>query len=118
MNKPTVREQLHALIQLTRWKEYVTFVIPLTLVGALLAAQPQNSMLDLRLAPNGDFAGMVQSINPSVIRDVRRGETVHFDVTFNRGRSGPGEQRFVFRLDVIGAETAVIQEVPVIVNLR
>ncbi len=75
-------------------------------------------MLDLRLAPNGDFAGMVQSISPSVIRDVRRGETVHFDVTFNRGRSGPGEQRFVFRLDVVGAETAVIQEIPVVINLR
>ncbi|GGJ07780.1 hypothetical protein GCM10009083_25890 [Halopseudomonas pertucinogena] len=76
------------------------------------------AMLDLRLAPNGDFAGMVQSITPSVIRDVRRGETVHFDVTFNRGRSGPGEQRFVFRLDVVGAETAVIQEIPVVINLR
>ena len=49
MNKATIREQLRALIQLTRWKEYVTFVIPLTLVGALLAARPQNAMLDLRL---------------------------------------------------------------------
>lgn len=76
------------------------------------------AVLDLKLQPNGDFAGMVRSISPSVIRDVRRGETVHFDVTFNRGSSGPGEQRFVFRLDVIGAETAVIEEVPVIINLR
>ena len=76
------------------------------------------AVLDLQLIPNGDFAGMIQSITPSVIRDVRRGETVHFDVTFNRGRSGPGEQRFVFRLDVVGAETAVIEEIPVIVNLR
>lgn len=76
------------------------------------------AMLDLKLAPNGDFAGMIQSITPAIIRDVQRGETVYFDVTFNRGSTGPGEQRFVFRLDVVGAETAVIQEVPVIVNLR
>ena len=76
------------------------------------------AVLDLKLVPNGDFAGMVQSISPSIIRDVRRGETVSFDVTFNRGRSGPGEQRFVFRLDVVGAETAVIEEIPVIINLR
>jgi 4-hydroxybenzoate polyprenyltransferase len=49
LTKATLREQLHALIQLTRWKEYVTFVIPLTLLGALLAARPQNALLDLRL---------------------------------------------------------------------
>src|SRR5690606_37139480 len=60
------------------------------------------AMLDFRLGPNGDFAGMVHTISSSVIRDVHRGETVHFDVTFNRGRSGPGEQRFVFQLDVVG----------------
>lgn len=49
MDKATIREQLRALVQLTRWKEYVTFVIPLTVVGALLAARPQNALLDLRL---------------------------------------------------------------------
>lgn len=49
MTKITLREQLNALIQLTRWKEYVTFVIPLTVVGALLAARPNNALLDLRL---------------------------------------------------------------------
>lgn len=47
--KPSIGDQLQALIQLTRWKEYVAFVIPLTLLGALLAARPQNGMLDLRL---------------------------------------------------------------------
>lgn len=47
--KPTVREQLQGLVKLTRWKEYVPFVIPLTLLGALLAAHPQNITLDLRL---------------------------------------------------------------------
>ncbi len=49
MNKASVRVQLGGLIQLTRWKEYVPFVIPLTLLGALLAARPQNTLLDLRL---------------------------------------------------------------------
>lgn len=47
--KPAISEQLRALIQLTRWKEYVSFVIPLTLLGALLAARPHNHPLDLRL---------------------------------------------------------------------
>jgi 4-hydroxybenzoate polyprenyltransferase len=34
---------------LTRWKEYVPFVIPLTVVGALLAARPNNTLLDWRI---------------------------------------------------------------------
>jgi 4-hydroxybenzoate polyprenyltransferase len=50
LNRSTIREQLQALIQLTRWKEYVTFVIPLTLLGALLAARPHGALIDLRLA--------------------------------------------------------------------
>ena len=49
MNNVTLREQVRGLIQLTRWKEYVPFVVPLTLVGALLAAQPNNILLDWRL---------------------------------------------------------------------
>lgn len=49
MESTTLREQLRGLIQLTRWKEYVPFVIPLTLVGALLAARPNNALLDWRL---------------------------------------------------------------------
>ncbi|MFN3579384.1 MAG: S8 family serine peptidase [Pseudomonas sp.] len=73
--------------------------------------------LDLRLVPNGDFARMVRNITPDLIEDVSRGETVSFDVTLNRGDAGPGEQRFVFRLDVVGAGTAVIEEIPLIINL-
>jgi len=41
--------QLRGLIRLTRWKEYVPFVIPLTVMGALLAARPNNILLDWRL---------------------------------------------------------------------
>ncbi|MFN8564655.1 MAG: UbiA family prenyltransferase [Anaerolineae bacterium] len=43
------RDQLNALIQLTRWKEYVPFVVPLTIIGALLAARPHGVLLDWRL---------------------------------------------------------------------
>ncbi|GAB4508446.1 MAG: hypothetical protein OHK0046_00840 [Anaerolineae bacterium] len=37
------------MIRLTRWREYVPFVIPLTVLGALLAARPNGDLLDLRL---------------------------------------------------------------------
>jgi 4-hydroxybenzoate polyprenyltransferase len=45
----SVRSQIKGLIRLTRWKEYVPFVIPLTILGALLAARPHNILLDWRL---------------------------------------------------------------------
>ena len=50
MNTPTLKAQLKGLIRLTRWKEFIPFVVPLTLMGALLAARPHNTPLDLRLA--------------------------------------------------------------------
>jgi 4-hydroxybenzoate polyprenyltransferase len=40
---------LQGLIRLTRWKEFIPFVVPLTLIGALLAAKPHNTPLDFRL---------------------------------------------------------------------
>lgn len=43
--------QLQGLIQLTRWKEYVGFAIPLTILGALLAVQQEGGPLDWRLIP-------------------------------------------------------------------
>lgn len=45
----SVQSQIKGLIRLTRWKEYVPFVIPLTVLGALLAARPHNILLDWRL---------------------------------------------------------------------
>lgn len=45
----SLQAQLRGLVRLTRWKEYVPFVIPLTILGALLAARPQNALLDWRL---------------------------------------------------------------------
>src|SRR5258708_32634672 len=46
----TVNVKMRGVIRLTRWREYVPFVIPLTVIGAILAAQPQNIALDWRLA--------------------------------------------------------------------
>jgi 4-hydroxybenzoate polyprenyltransferase len=49
LNKSSVRAQIRGLIRLTRWKEYVPFVIPLTVLGALLATRPNGILLDWRL---------------------------------------------------------------------
>jgi 4-hydroxybenzoate polyprenyltransferase len=50
MTKNSLKVQLRGLIRLTRWKEYLPFVIPLTVVGALLAARQHGEvMLDWRL---------------------------------------------------------------------
>jgi len=46
---PSLKTQLRGLIRLTRWQEYVPFVIPLTILGALLAARPHGIALDWRL---------------------------------------------------------------------
>src|SRR5215211_1743310 len=43
------RDQINGLIQLTRWREYVPFVVPLTITGALIAARPHGVLLDWRL---------------------------------------------------------------------
>ncbi|MCE2490636.1 MAG: UbiA family prenyltransferase [Anaerolineae bacterium] len=40
---------LRGLLRLTRWREFVSFVVPLTLLGALLAAQANAILLDWRL---------------------------------------------------------------------
>ena len=49
MNTPKLKDQLRGLIQLTRWKEFIPFVVPLTIMGALLAAQPGRVPVDWRL---------------------------------------------------------------------
>lgn len=49
MKELPIGDQLRGLIQLTRWKEYVPFVVPLTILGALLATRPHNVLLDWRL---------------------------------------------------------------------
>lgn len=48
-NRSTLLAQINGLIKLTRWKEYIPFVVPLTIIGALLAARPNGVFLDWRL---------------------------------------------------------------------
>lgn len=49
LSSNTLSSQLRGLVRLTRWKEYVPFVIPLTVLGSLLAARPHHINLDWRL---------------------------------------------------------------------
>ncbi len=45
-----VGEKMRGVIRLTRWREYVPFVIPVTVLGAILAVQSQSGLtLDWRL---------------------------------------------------------------------
>ncbi|MDE2749884.1 MAG: UbiA prenyltransferase family protein [Chloroflexota bacterium] len=41
--------RIAALIRLSRWREHVPFTIPLTIIGGLLAAEPQAVAVDWRL---------------------------------------------------------------------
>lgn len=41
--------KLAAAIRLSRWREHVPFTIPLTIVGGLLAVEPQSAVIDWRL---------------------------------------------------------------------
>jgi len=49
LTQTPLRVQIRGLIRLTRWKEYIPFVVPLTVLGSLLAAHPHDVMLDWRL---------------------------------------------------------------------
>ncbi len=49
MRTGSYSDSFFGLVQLTRWKEYIPFVVPLTIVGALLAARPNGTDLDWRL---------------------------------------------------------------------
>lgn len=49
LTERNLNEQLRGLIRLTRWKEFIPFVIPLTILGALLATQRAEAPLDWRL---------------------------------------------------------------------
>lgn len=43
------KRRLRGLVRLTRWREFVTFVVPLTVLGALLATRANAILLDWRL---------------------------------------------------------------------
>lgn len=63
------RGHIHGIIQLTRWKEYVPFVIPLTVLGGLLAARPNGLLLDWRLAAV-TFANILAVAYAFMINDI------------------------------------------------
>ncbi len=45
----SLQRTLRGLLRLTRWREFVSFVIPLTVLGALLASRANAILLDWRL---------------------------------------------------------------------
>ncbi len=49
--KATVAQgsKIEAVIRLSRWREHVPFTIPLTVIGALLAVEPEAAQVDWRL---------------------------------------------------------------------
>ena len=46
---PSLKQSLRGLLRLTRWREFVSFVVPLTVLGSLLAASANAVLLDWRL---------------------------------------------------------------------
>lgn len=44
-----LEDKLNAIIRLTRWREHIPYTIPLTIIGAMLAVQLHNQIVDLRL---------------------------------------------------------------------
>jgi len=46
-----ITEKFAAIIRLTRWREHVSYTIPLVLIGALMAAQTADTPIDWRVIP-------------------------------------------------------------------
>lgn len=69
MTLPPLHTQIRGLIRLTRWKEYVPFVIPLTIAGSLLAAYPHQTELDWRLVAV-TFANILAVAYAFMINDI------------------------------------------------
>ena len=52
MTNPAVphhRSKIIAVIRLSRWREHVPFTIPLTIIGGLLAVEPESAQVDWRI---------------------------------------------------------------------
>lgn len=47
----TNRDKLQAIYHLTRWRDHVPFVVPLTLMGAMMAVAQSGASVDWRLIP-------------------------------------------------------------------
>lgn len=62
------------MIRLTRWREHVPFVVPLTLVGALLATELNDILLDWRIVPVV-FGNILAMSSAFAINDVEDADT-------------------------------------------
>ncbi|GAB1422336.1 hypothetical protein MASR2M15_25650 [Anaerolineales bacterium] len=46
---PILENKLSAIVRLTRWREHVSFTVPLTVVGAMMAVSATNTQADWRI---------------------------------------------------------------------
>ncbi|MBN8507875.1 MAG: S8 family serine peptidase [Burkholderiales bacterium] len=110
---------VRALVQQTSGEVFHLDSASSQIVEAVQAAlEGVSASMDLSLLANGDFARLIKSINPNVVKDVKRGDTINFEVSFARGDGGKGEHTFVFRLEAVAEGTAIIEEIPVVVTLK
>lgn len=65
----SLRRTIRGLLRLTRWREFVSFVVPLTVLGALLAARNSDIQLDWRL-PAIVFANIMAVAYAFMINDI------------------------------------------------
>ncbi len=87
-----------------------------------------STNISVVLEAKGDLAGLVQSITPSglanaqpgdAVPNVKPGNTIKFDIVFNKGiLTANVAHTFSFRLRVIAEDVAVIQDIPVTVIIK
>ncbi len=79
-----------------------------------------SSVVRVSLRKNGDFANLIQEIDPDFRENVHPGDTLNFDVTFSRKLflDDKGEYVFSLQLEVVAEEVAIIQVVPVTVRIN
>lgn len=91
------------------------------------ALDSASSNFAITLVPHGDFNKVVSKIVPSssysvegnAITNVNAGDTVSFDVTFSKSSlSDIKEHTIAFRLLVNADDVAVIQEIPVVLEIN
>lgn len=121
--------QLEELAEVTGGETFLLSRNSSEIVEAVISALDSTTTdLTITLEPFGDFAGIVTSVIPTdvegaengdPIEGVQPGDTVNFDVTFDRSSIPPGESvTFSFRLRIVIDGSAVIHEIPVVVTIE
>ncbi|NOY72853.1 MAG: S8 family serine peptidase [Gammaproteobacteria bacterium] len=95
---------------------------------ARTALAKASTNISVVLETEGDLSGLVQSITPSglvnaqpgdAIPNVKPGNTIKFDIVFNKGiLTANVAHTFSFRFRVIAEDVAVIQNIPVTVIIK